>query len=250
MSKHYSFARKRKENAPILFSNESRVFLQDYDVRIRPNHVERTDPGSGRLRCSVFCRATTSFAMVCRQTYRETNRWMTLILYFLLRLFGLVGLLSVLVMLDTVTLQLVQERSGESFGAHRLFTSMAFVIFPMISALLMSGVLQLNRAMEFHAAFFLFAVLSVLAMILHGSLYEVTDSWDAETNVEECGEDFPTAAGYCGADYNDDHWDGLRLCGKVCQFSRPSFARIMRSGSLFPFRNDVVRKFIQVVVSS
>ena len=83
-----------------------------------------------------------------------------------------------------------------------------------------------------------------------GSLYEVTDSRDAETNVEECGEDFPTAAGYCGADYNDDHWDGLRLCGKVCQFSRPSFARIMRSGSLFPFRNDVVRKFIQVVVSS
>ncbi|GAU94260.1 hypothetical protein RvY_06069 [Ramazzottius varieornatus] len=140
--------------------------FQDYDRRIRPDHVQRDDTGSGRLRCSVFCRAQTSFAMMCRQTYREGNRWMTLLLYFLLRLSGLVGLLSVLVMMDNVTLQMVQERPGESFAAHRVFTSMAFVIFPMMSALLMSGVVRLNWMMEFHAAFFLFAALSLLAMFL------------------------------------------------------------------------------------
>ena len=110
--------------------------------------------------------------MVCRvAVHREGSFWLTIVAYFFLRLLGLTGLLSVYVILDTVTLQLTHEH-GATFGAHRLFSALAYVIFPVVSGLWMGGGWvaggwrQASVARDFYPAFVLFGALNAAAALV------------------------------------------------------------------------------------
>ncbi|XP_055333029.1 uncharacterized protein LOC129584744 [Paramacrobiotus metropolitanus] len=142
-------------------------FHNDEGYAIKAARCVRGKNGRRRRKdaeCSVFCQATTANSFTCTETFVEGSHILTVSMYFVLRLLGLVGLTAVFIIIDTITFRLILNYASATFAMHRIFASIAFVCFPPLSGYLIDVSSHKGRndtdrfsASDFTPAFILFA---------------------------------------------------------------------------------------------
>ncbi|OQV24592.1 hypothetical protein BV898_01652 [Hypsibius exemplaris] len=152
------------------FQNDEGHLLESAHCYVGPKWEDSTE--EERPNCLISCKATASFAMMCRSGLaRAGSFWLTVVTYFLLRLLGLLGLLTVFLILDAVTLQMTRENGGK-FSSHRLLPAIGFVVFPIVSMLgdvLTDDAHRYDRESnpwDFYPAFFIFGGLNAIAALV------------------------------------------------------------------------------------